>query len=736
MTTNIINANQILSNLSNDQEVLTALYQFLSESIKKANEVSTCGWVVYEKNNSIVLSIRNVYTFRIGIDFSGNEIDGVALMVAKEMLTGQLITELENLGCAFLGEFKNTKGSREIIIPAKNKANFIHTLKLVRPAHKKYITNVLRSGSHTSWPNLYNPEIIQFLRETLKINIPDPEYYLKTGNPINRIDPQIKAPIMVIFDTIDCYLKSKGYFFSPVQIASFYTALQTKGFVILSGISGTGKTKLAQYFAEMLQTETEPSAMREKRIALVGAVGEAIDDSEFPMEVDAAEYWTFPINGDALKDLTLPFHLYLNHDRKIRHVFTVSDFKTQSGSKGMLSPWPDITNPEWRGREEEAGNPNKKYKTWLRISRREILDEEFYYSQLNPLYGYSRKSSALRGSLVPVIDPLGEPTATTEKAQHLLFLSVRPDWRDSKSLLGYYNPLTKSYEQTDFVKHLLNARQSYDAKDGQAWFVILDEMNLARVEYYFADLLSVLESGRDEDGYTREPLRFQYGDLETGNPPPPEIKLPPNLYIVGTVNVDETTQSFSPKVLDRAFSIEFTEVDFQAYKSAVVNPEMIEWDRDELLRQFTRDGRFAQIDKEEIKQFVQTGEDWTYDLQALNECLQPFNLHFGYRVYDEIMAFLMNAIENGMDKMEAFDQAVLMKVLPKFHGSRGKLEKALHGVLAWCFDAAKAEQEAVKNAILAPEQSIIDADWYYPATAHRVLRMLQSLNSTGFASFG
>ena len=71
---------------------------------------------------------------------------------------------------------------------------------------------------------------------------------------------------------------------------------------------------------------------------------------------------------------------------------------------------------------------------------------------------------------------------------------VRPDWRDSTSLLGYYNPLTQTYEWTDFLTFLIQARDNYTGlpEDRIAWFVILDEMNLAHVEYYFADLLSVL----------------------------------------------------------------------------------------------------------------------------------------------------------------------------------------------------------------------------------------------------
>src|SRR5262249_12255448 len=129
-----------------------------------------------------------------------------------------------------------------------------------------------------------------------------------------------------------------------------------------------------------------------------------------------------------------------------------------------------------------------------------------------------------------------------------------------------YNPLTQTYEWTEFLRFIIRAQESYQASDGLAWFVILDEMNLAHVEYYFADLLSVIESGRDADGWTREPLRLNYPDTLDDEVPPQELKLPPNLYVIGTVNMDETTHAFSPKVLDRAFTIELSDVDFLGYQ--------------------------------------------------------------------------------------------------------------------------------------------------------------------------
>ena len=389
-------------------------------------------------------------------------------------------------------------------------------------------------------------------------------------------------------------LTSQGLHFTDWQIATFYTALQTKGFVILSGISGTGKTKLAQHFAALL--------------------------------------------------------------------------------------------------------PQPPGQNWL-------------------------------------------------------FVPVRPDWRDSKSLLGYYNPLTGTYAWTPFLRFLLRAERSYRTGDGLAWFVILDEMNLAHVEYYFADLLSVLESGRDEEGWTREPLRFDYPDEAEGDLPPRELHLPPNLYMIGTVNVDETTRAFSPKVLDRAFTLELTEADFDAYPLIPdENPVTLNaGGRQTLLNNFTFGGCFVRIDKQAIAEYVTDHPEVRERLKTLNEQLRPYGLHFGYRVFDEIVAFLIAAQHNHLydglgGVTAALDAAVLMKVLPKFHGSRSKLEAPLKAVLAWCVDPDAPAWASVEKELREVEQSEDVAKGLNQLpdrlavkmrkTADRVRRMLWDLYTTGFAAFG
>jgi len=559
--------------------------------------------------------------------------------------------------------------------------------------------------------------------------------HLNDGTSHSSPLPSPPPPSSLTFDlctTLTNAFSAQGLMFTPWQVATFYTALQTKGFVILSGISGTGKTKLAQAFARLLP--------QPEKIALLGAYTSPFQELTEGDQL-VVYGWTLPIREDVMTKLVTPFQLYIYHGGQITHTYTVVDYRTQAGEDGMETPWPDITSPSDVGKTGPDNHPGQKFKTWFKAASVEELDTPLKLSEVCPLFDYTNQPQALINALVPIQDP----QAITDNC---LFLPVRPDWRDSKSLLGYYNPLTGTYEWTPFLRFLLRVVHSYRTGDGLAWFVILDEMNLAHVEYYFADLLSVLESGRDADGWTREPLRLAYPDNAEGDLPPRELRLPPNLYVVGTVNVDETTHAFSPKVLDRAFTVELTEADFRAYppqaSSVVV---LTDDDRQSLVAQFSRDSEFARVEKDAIAAYVTTHPEVRTQLQTLNDLLRPHNFHFGYRVFDEIVAFLAAAEENDLyadlGGMEAaFDAAVLMKILPKFHGSRGKLERPLQAVLAWCISPESPDLATIRQEL---EQIDSPADlravWEkltvrLPATARRVQRMIGALYTTGFAAFG
>jgi len=276
--------------------------------------------------------------------------------------------------------------------------------------------------------------------------------------------------------------------------------------------------------------------------------------------------------------------------------------------------------------------------------------------------------------------------------------------------------------------------------------VILDEMNLAHVEYYFADLLSVIESGRGGDGFSKEPLRTSFAEsLEDDDVPPREIFLPPSLYIIGTVNMDETTHAFSPKVLDRAFTIELTEVDFRNFppKAVIDGPALDEAGKRAMLAAFTRNGAFARIDKDQVAAAVVAHPEIRDHLQSLNELLMRNRFHFGYRIFDEIAQYLFNNDENKMMTFsEAFDAAVFMKVLPKFTGSRSRLRSPLLSLLAWAIDPAipptketvtsfETHMDGKSEALRARVEGAA-----LTRVASRALQMLETLETDGFVSFG
>jgi len=518
-----------------------------------------------------------------------------------------------------------------------------------------------------------------------------------------------------VLETIEGTFAVRGLRFSLWQIATFYTALQTKGFVILSGISGTGKTKLAQHFAGMLpQPQAQAGPVGDQIVITVKPY--MLRYNRFIIPKSALKYFEFPPPGETRQ---VEVRLEDRHQ-----VCRLTHNETGSGTYLSLL---------------------------LKGQVRERFTERFFAGSQFVLEPELDEDQAVIGfRLVPgAAVSAGDGLAGVSHDQNTLFLSVRPDWRDSKNLLGYFNPLTGTYQWTPFLRFLLRAVESYRNQDGLAWFVILDEMNLAHVEYYFADLLSVLESGRDSEGWTHESLNLVDMDEAPEDLPPTEIRLPPNLYVVGTVNVDETTRTFSPKVLDRAFSMELNEVSFTDYPGTLVGAqtELSDGERLSLLDAFTLDGNFVRVEKAAIAAHVEANPELRDMLQTLNELLATYGLHFGYRVFDEIVTFAAAAETSGVFSEipgadPALDSAVLAKVLPKFHGARSKLETPLRVLLAWCRDPQSPNVENIEQLLQGKHTAdemvaaLSDVQYRFPRIAQRALGMLRDLYTEGFTAFG
>ncbi|MEE4208072.1 MAG: hypothetical protein V2I43_02245 [Parvularcula sp.] len=228
--------------------------------------------------------------------------------------------------------------------------------------------------------------------------------------------------------------------------------------------------------------------------------------------------------------------------------------------------------------------------------------------------------------------------ARDENDPFLFVCPVRPEWTDPAGLTGYYDVLTDRYVVPPFLEAVLVATAFRDSPV----FVILDEMNLARVEYYFSDVLSAIETGE------AIPLHSNDVPLEgtTGSSIPASLPLPPNLYITGTINIDETTNPVSDKVLDRAILIEMNDVDV--------------------------DGYITKIETEDPDLATACAHCRPH-LVATQAVMQPNRLGFGYRLIREVIAYHHFAVGSlAQDADGVLDQLMVQKLLVKLRGSEAQ----------------------------------------------------------------
>lgn len=318
-------------------------------------------------------------------------------------------------------------------------------------------------------------------------------------------------------------------------------------------------------------------------------------------------------------------------------------------------------------------------------------------------------------------------------------VAVGADWTGNENVLGYPDGLDKeTYISKPALNLILHALDNLDTPH----FLILDEMNLSHVERYFADILSALES--EEKVQLYEGIARKAGDT----PIPHSISLPKNLFIIGTVNVDETTYMFSPKVLDRANVIEFR-MEAAELEGFLVNPSKP--DLSKLDGKGETFGR-AFVDAAKGQAVVPEDVKATYDSEMLLlfKTLQAHGAEFGYRTAYETARFihfykaLGNHPDNGSWFSGAFDCVVLQKLLPKLHGSRAKLGPVLKKLWFLCVNdatgrgqnALQTAEEAARSTDKEAEPSVAVPDGApYPLSAEKIGRMWRLLMENGFASF-
>lgn len=299
-------------------------------------------------------------------------------------------------------------------------------------------------------------------------------------------------------------------------------------------------------------------------------------------------------------------------------------------------------------------------------------------------------------------------------------IPVKPDWNDSTELLGYKN-IKDEFVRGELYKVIIEANDNLDTP----YFVCLDEMNLARGEYYLSEYLSVIESRKFETDriVTDQLFSEAYFENIEGN----NISIPENLYIIGTVNMDDTTFAFSRKVLDRANTIEFSEVDLESLDFLTGEAETLIVDNSLLKTQFLNIKDALEIDRPYV-------EEINKKIVEINNILKPYSKHFGYRVRDEIVFYMLeNKLSNLLEEDMAFDYQIMQKILPTIIGSDVYIEE----ILIELFEICTSHTLVNKENYIKEAESVVNNDYKkfrYPKSATKILQMLKGYRD-GFVSF-
>ena len=297
-------------------------------------------------------------------------------------------------------------------------------------------------------------------------------------------------------------------------------------------------------------------------------------------------------------------------------------------------------------------------------------------------------------------------------------IQVKPNWHNSMDVIGYLSNIpSPHYVFTPFIEFIVKAWQHPEVP----FFLCLDEMNLAPVEEYFAEFLSAIESRSFEGGeYMTDPIikpfnsfgenvakmmvntlfpNFTAADknsflgkvvdhLETKG-----LTLPKNLIVIGTVNMDETTFSFSRKVLDRAMSVEMNEVNYDSFLTDTTDDDL-----KAIVKAFEENGdadlKALLVDRHiEAKEIIEElGEDAQFAinyLKRVNALLEGTPFKLGYRAANEALIYLQASHEFGQtDRIAALDNFTLMKILSRIEGDETKLK----------ITDSEADKERIANA--------------------------------------
>ena len=372
-------------------------------------------------------------------------------------------------------------------------------------------------------------------------------------------------------------------------------------------------------------------------------------------------------------------------------------------------------------------------------------------------------------------------------------IEVKPNWHDSTELLGYYSRLGNKpgYQFTKFVKFLVKAKMYPDVP----FFVCLDEMNLAPVEQYFAEILSILETRKvviGEDGnktikteaiidaehfkalgkiggfapnFTDRDIYMKLYDIDTESDIDEAVgkrtdlkteglTLPDNVVIIGTVNMDDTTHQFSRKVIDRAMTIEMNGGNLRTMFGGSKNLEYLpdekqkEW-QNAFIRRYVTADEVLEAHSDVAKELV---EKLPAQLEEINKALKGTPFEVSYRVLNELTIMVGVMLDEGMDLDDAIAQSVnnilLMKILPRIEGDaemfalsreyKTKVGVTYDNRLEWLKNIAPDIKEPLTDAESDnndTEEKAEAVKEHQPTAKDKIQEMINRLNNQEFTRF-
>lgn len=686
-----------------DPDQRLAVARLVADSLAIAHSANPAGWLTSLRSSS---KINITYGRLIAIWLAPGRI---SMSCDEKALSEGEREQLSNVASREDTNFRTAPG----FVAYRFTAEAVESVRdILLRAQRPFIEKAQRDVRQTPYAYGHTRAIPTYLSELLRTTVQQPIYAL--ASPL-RATPEHETalrsvagtagrrdPMTTDYDALLRSLREKGLHFTPELVSEYIVALQTKRFVILTGISGTGKTQLAMAVAKHFNARS--NAVRRRKA------------SDIP--------------HDCLRVTVSPYM------RKYGRFVIPAQLSTK-----LFELQPDATSLSLE-------TPNG---TWdLRVSRETSRNVTTLYLRGEAFTWFETQLQIEDEFLLRVsaegIEPrrlqLTLPEYTTEdsSASRFAVIAVQPDWTDRRGLLGYYSPITRKYDPPPFLRLLMNAEQEMRAAEREhraaaPFFLILDEMNLARVEHYFADFLSAMESDENIDLHA---VDFPVNDVDACEVPT-SLRIPSNVFFTGTVNVDETTHMFSSKVLDRAFVLELDDVHLEGYGSPVFTAGISPFTLGDLTS-LTFERRPSLEDWLHLDE-LPGGSGVKRFLLGLHKALKSEHRHFGFRVANEVARFLALFVEqtaSGPDLLwTALDLAIHSKILPKFHGTQQELQATLTELRNFCVQRNTEETSGLVPGRQGDEPSPMEtrSSPRLQRTIAKLERMSRRLTSHGFASF-